>query len=423
MRNRISIWGTGSVGKRMYAYLKIRTEIVCFYDNNENKAGQFLEGVPVKQWIPAESSEFIVIASSFYEEIIPLLIQEGLTIFKDFTLYTFIENPFLSEYKMLYRLQKCMGGWQREDWIRYKGEKEIVVIHGGCHAEGLGNLLALHTQFREKYKIVITPHIMSLLPTQDKMTHEIAEYYMRDDNFLGAIDIFFYQLSHIWPKFIDPHTLMSKLSVDCKKYALSSLEFFGYFPQCRHRLYKFFCSCTDLNLVYALTYADHNIEKLYCERKNADEISRILEDEEFLQEDEVTEFFRVSLSLLQMAEDGVEIKINDYIEKYGKTSQLFTDPGHPTQELLMEYANRIIRFLIPDSILMQENDYRRAFQDVYPTRAAVLIYPCVRKALGLKNFYEKVYIVRGVPLTMKEYIHEYVRILAYNEAQEKSQRE
>lgn len=237
---RISIWGTGSAGKRMYSYLKIRTEIVCFYDSAESKIGTFIEGVPVKRWRPTDSSVFIVIASSFYEEIVPLLMREGLEIFKDFTLYEFIKNPYLVKYKTLYRLQRCMGVWKKEDWMSYKGEKEILVIHGGCHAEGLANLLSLHTQFREKYKIILSPHIMSGLVYQGREANEMSEYCIKDDNFWEAVDVFLYQLSHIWPGFIDPHTLMLKLSENCKKYVLSPLEFLVIFRSVGTVYTKFF---------------------------------------------------------------------------------------------------------------------------------------------------------------------------------------
>lgn len=423
MRKKVGIWGTGSAGKRVYAYLKVYSDIVCFYDNDESKIGTSMEGIPVKKWIPEDSSEFIVIASSFYEEIIPLLVQEGLEIFKDFTLYHFIENPYRSEYEILYKLQRCMGGWREEDWIRFKAGKKIVIFHGGCHTIALAYLLAVHTAFREKYKIVVVPHIMYLLPCYDEKMRKVAGYYIEDDNFLNAVDIFFYQLSYIGPGFIDFHLLLPKLSNACKKYALSPLEFFGYFPQCRDRFFKVFCDCRDVNLMYDLVYRDKYIEKLYQQGKTDDEINVVIEDEKFLPQNDVQEFFRVALSILQAAEDDADIKICDYVEEHGRERQLFLDPAHPNGEVMAEYANRVASFLIPDCPPTPHYDFSRALS-VYLPLPTVLIYPCVYKALGLKEYYEKAYIVRAVEpvlLAHSAYIHEYLKILEYNKELEEKE--
>ncbi|MCI8378540.1 MAG: hypothetical protein HFH72_08465 [Lachnospiraceae bacterium] len=423
MSEGVSIWGTGSAGRRIYAYLKIRTEIVCFYDSDESKIGTLIEGVPVKKWEPADSSSFIVIASSYYKEIIPLLVEEGLEIFKDFTLYQFIENPYYIEYSLLYSVQQCMGGWNDKDWIRYKSDKKMVVIHGGCHAEALGNLLASHTQFRERYKVVIAPHIMSMLLNQPKIIMEIAEHYIENEFFWNATDIFFYQLSHIWPGLIDPKTLLPKLSEDCKRYALSPLEFLGYFSQCREQIYKIATSYTDVNLAYLPSFSDRYIEKFYRQGKTVEEINAIINDLEFLPSDEVLEFFRVAISLLQTAEDDADVKIYDYIEAHGRERQLFYDPSHPAPEVLLEYAGRIVRLLIPECEPLSQDGYYRDFHNMYPAVPQTFVYPCVRKALGLKSYYKRAGITSPniAPvkfLTNDEYIREYVRILAYNEKQE-----
>lgn len=89
----------------------------------------------------------------------------------------------------------------------------------------------------------------------------------------------------------------------------------------------------------------------------------------------------------------------------------------------MEYANRIASFLIPGCDSMPQGEYSRVLPTVYRTSVTVLIYPCVRKALGLKENYKKLFITRDPPLTPEEYIHEYVMILAYNETLKKSRGE
>lgn len=169
---KVSIWGTGMGGKKMYTFLKNHAEIVCFYDSDERKSGTLLYDIPVRKWSPNEPATYIIIASDYWREIIPGLVAGGLKIFEDFTIHDFLHNDLPRNYSLLCEIQECTGEWEEEDWIRFKGGKELAVVHGGCKGTSLGVLLSLHPTFAERYTIVET--LRELYQTVDKVALESA---------------------------------------------------------------------------------------------------------------------------------------------------------------------------------------------------------------------------------------------------------
>ncbi len=411
---KVSIWGTGMGGKKMYTFLKSHAEIVCFYDSDERKRGTFLYDVPIRKWSPNEPSTYIIIASDYWREIIPELVANGLKIFKDFTIHDFLQNDLPKEYSLLCEIQECTGEWNEEDWTRYKGNKKIAVIHGGCKGTSLGVLLSLHPTFADNYIVVETPRELYINSFYPATVREIAFKYMNDVTFLQQIDLFFHEVKDAKKTWImDQDIIMSRLNPDCKKVLMSSLRFSGYFPQCRANEKKWI----PVLQLYNVRYRDKYIDTLCKEGCSADEIVKRIASEDYLSSEEVEDFMRVSLSMMELQEKKIDVKIHDYITEHGYKEQLFYDPSHPNNKVLIEYANRLIQYIFPES--------ERKLQDIYCYDELVHslvqlylwktpVYPCVAKALGLKK-YEKSYRINGntgftQPLTLDEYIYEYIRI-------------
>lgn len=417
-KKRISIWGTGLVGQRMFSFLKTHVEIVCFYDSDESKDGTTLDGIPIRRWTPNEPPIFIVIASSFYTEIIPILAKEGLVLFEDFTVYEFIMNPFFCQYYTLYGIWKCIKkGWGKIEWNRYKGDRKLIVFHGGCHMQFLVKAF-LHPAIRERYIIICAPHIWNIRSTTAEGRRRIAEYYMNDTEFLNEIDVFIYQLGQDRPWYMNTDILIEKLSAKCQKIALSPLEFLGYFPQCRSREYKW--SYQDWYVCYSPRYKDYYVNKLFKQGKSEDEIVNIVKANDFLSSEEIQEFFRVALELFRIAEESATVKIYDYIEENCRNEQLFYNPAHPKLKVYLEYANRIIRFLIPEcNTCLQDYFSEATLADLFDLSYDnnVPLYPCVCRVLGLSKYDKTAYMNRWISerrLTFDEYIREYIRIIPYD---------
>lgn len=412
---KVSIWGAGLGGRKVYSYLKSKVDIVCFYDNDEKKHGTLLDGIPVKKWSEEEPETFIVIASAYWKEIIPKLAKKGLKIFKDFSLSLFLQSFEPVKYELMCEIQKCMGEWQEEDWIRYKGDKQLVCVYAGCHGRLLEVLLSMHPRFREKYKVISTPKERAIEGSlYSKGTINLVSRFASDTCFFRQVDLFVYRPADIkktWNLRYD--VLMEKLSANCKKVKLSPLTFSGYFPQCRAHEKEF----ASVNLLYSFRYSDKYINKLWKQGYSEDEIVNMVKSDDFLSAEEVEEFLRVSLTMLNSQEADVDVKIYDYIEAHCREEQLFYDPSHATNKVFVEYANRIIQYLFPDNNLLLEDLYSDA--DITYLRHAMLnentpVYPCVVKALGLSS-YEKVFRVNSnskiiKTLTFDEYIREYIRV-------------
>lgn len=414
MGKKVSIWGTGMGGRKTYTYLKNKVEIVCFYDSDEKKSGTMLYDIPIKKWSADEPSTYVVIASDYWKEILPQLVNKGLKIFRDFTIYLFLQNSLPHEYSLLYEIQEYTGKWENEDWDRYKGNKELAILQGGCKGTSLGTLLSLHPTFGEKYKVVEVPrelHINSIVP---RYLNDVAYTYMNDEIFLGQIDLFFHEpidKKKTW--IMQQDIILEKLNPKCKKILVSPLRFSGYFPQCRANEKRWI----SILPFYNMRYADKYIDELWNDGYSEEEILKRIKEDDFISRDEVEEFFRVSLSMLALLESKVDVKICDYIEEHCREEQLFYDPSHPSNKVLIEYANRLVQYLFP------ENNIR--LQDVYSYEEMVYllvqlhwwkvpVYPSVTSFLGLKS-YEKTYRVNGNSgfmhsLTLDEYVYEYIRI-------------
>ena len=47
VRKKIAIWGTGTMALSFYYSHKHRYDVVCFFDNDASKQGNFIDGIPV----------------------------------------------------------------------------------------------------------------------------------------------------------------------------------------------------------------------------------------------------------------------------------------------------------------------------------------------------------------------------------------
>lgn len=412
---KVGIWGAGSFGRKAYSYLKNKVDVVCFYDSNEKKSGTILDGIPIRKWSPEDTDTYILIASTFWEEIVPGLVKEGLKIFKDFVLYDFICNSLPDEYSFIYDIQQCTGEWTEEEWIAYKDGRQLAILNGGCKEGSLSVLLSMHPVFRQKYKVIEVPRNYLIgHPLYSQREVDVAVNYMNDVNFLRQVDLFFYESENVTsPWNMQPNTVREKLSPDCKQIIVSPLRFSGYFPQCRSHE-KWFA---QIHLLYAFRYTDKYIDALWKKGYSEDEIVSIVKKEDFLSAEEVEDFLRVSLVTMALQEEEADVKISDYIEEHCREEQLFYDPAHPTNKILIEYADRIIQYLFPENNLMMGDVYSdEAISYASPPILHMNepIYPCVVKTLGLSS-YEKCFYVNKPSevnrmLSFDEYIREYIRI-------------
>ncbi len=102
---KIAIWGTGLYAKKLYKLECNNYEVVCFYENDKEKWGKRLYGIPVKKWNRQDNVK-IIIASSYWEEILKQLLEQGLRLLYDVIPFYFLHCKSI-EYGVL---NKISGG-------------------------------------------------------------------------------------------------------------------------------------------------------------------------------------------------------------------------------------------------------------------------------------------------------------------------
>lgn len=119
--------------------------------------------------------------------------------------------------------------------------------------------------------------------------------------------------------------------------------------------------------------------------------------------------FEEEMQKLIEREKYCDISISDYIADNFQSKQLFYEPNHPTNELIMEKGRRILKLL---NIEIDESvPIARALDG-----SELFIYGCVKKALGMtfeqkyvrKTEYQ-MYTLRGRPMDLEEYVENYIK--------------
>ena len=230
MKEKVALWGTGSLAKKFCMLNQEQYEIVCCYDNDESKWNTiFLDEIPIKKW-DGNCLYKIIIASSFWREIAKQLSRDGLEPFKDYALCRHVADFGDVFYSEIYELTKEIAGRESVDWSSIFPGKKLAVVYGNCQTACIEKVLRQNRQFAENYVVIRTPKVYEWISGN----RGILECCLNDDNFLTAIDLFIYQAVSENNKFspsLCTDRLLKKLKPTCQKVRIVDLYFTGYFPQ------------------------------------------------------------------------------------------------------------------------------------------------------------------------------------------------
>lgn len=305
--------------------------------------------------------------------------------------------------------------------------KKLAIIYGNCHMDVLQKYLRQSPEFIRTYYIrlfIIWQNqcpsdleltICSLLITQD----------IRENNILNM------------PAY---EALTGKIKGNCKTIIVPNLfgvnlfypQYLGYGNEEDGRLdWHFMGESVSLDMyeldkqeelrsrAKSVAVRDAYIDKMYDEGQVTDKIVWEIENGIMYDHDEIRDNFSRQIDKLKDRERECDIKISDYIEENYQEKYLFYDPGHPTEELICEKGERILKLLGFESI--PEN--RRVIGMIDDKELP--IYGCVKKALGIK--YEQKYLrmtnlhtLSNAPVTIDEYVRDYIT-WKYGETQKGSE--
>lgn len=396
--NNISIWGTGSVGKKCYLQLKSKYNIMCFYDNNHDKINEIIiDNIKIKEF--KKGDFFIVIASSYWREIVDQLIGEGLCIFNDFIPYFMLDSNIDMRF-----LKSNFNSIEINTYIRFiKNLQKIVVVYGNCQTSILEKMLLRSKQFRNDYFALIFPRVC------DYSGKDVNEFIY--DFAWEEVDLFIYQEISENNKFSEQlatDRIKKLLPTSCRTVCITNLFFTGYFPQTiqnKNNVYH------ELHQSGMFPFGDKYIDQLVGENRKYEEIIEIVNNPKFLDSIEIIEQCENSFSELIKREKVVDVKISDYIIANYKAEQLFYSFNHPNNIVLYEYTNRILKFLGYNVInSMTEEDMYCFFGSL--KGQDIPIYPSVIETLGLRkyenNFFPNKYVLEKYYLSFNEFIKEYI---------------
>ncbi len=402
---KIAIWGTGLYARKLYKLECKKYEVVCFYDNDKEKWGQKLYGIPVKQWNNQDKIK-IIIASSYWEEILKELLGQGLRLLDDVIPFHFLHCRSI-EYDVL---KKASGGVKNILFLiqKLKASKKIAVIYGNCQTGMLRKILMFNPYFVNKFFFIVIPAICDYNAGEEM--RKLWRTLLAHDEFWKEIDLFLCQKVSESNRFcsdLATDNLVRKLSSKCQVITIMNIFFDGYFIQRtenRNNIMK------EIHQSGLFPFGDMFVDELIKKGFKEEEILEQIQDENFIAPEVIDQAVNQSLSELKRREKEADVVISDYIELGYRERQLFYSPNHPVNTVLIEYARRIIRYMgLPDSEIKEDIVYMKAGclkgQDTP-------VYPSVIKTLNLRDYdncyYSNRYLESDFLFGFEEYIRKYI---------------
>lgn len=370
-KEKIVLFGTGTVAETFYRQYKNEVEIVFCVDNNTEKQNGTFHNLkilpPVKKNLTDYFVVVVVVAGVYYHEIRKQLTELGLKEFTDFA----------------YCIRSRLG-------------KKMAMLHGNCHIQVIREYLTKSPAFSEEYQVY--PNLPIHLQKEDHL----------DDSVLEKCDLFIHQdiqtNNQFGFKFSDDY-ILKRLKKNCIAITIPNLFGLGhgFFPQTvensRNKIYN-----GDPNGMFF--YVDENIISFMEQNLSTNEIVNVLTTKKIYNRDQVIDNFNYYIEKIQRREKNWSVKILDYILKKYRFEQLFYDEEHPTNLILEEISKGILRKL---AIFAD----RKIVLDLCLDWHEVPIYPCVGESLGLQ-FNENIIRkkskakLRDVEMDFEEYIREYI---------------
>lgn len=401
MKDQIAIWGAGVRGREAYYELKKKFHIVGFLDSDIRKKDmEIVDGKRVLGQEVCVKDTLIVISCGKWLEVLQTLKGRGLNVLVDYIPY----HMLLGKKICLHEMLDCFG---TENTLLYlqevKKHKKIALLYGNCQTEIIANMLEYNHDFESQYTLLRVPQVHLY------RDEEQVEQIFYQNGIMGLVDLFIYQNVKENNRFytrLGTDTILEQVSEACRKIPIHNIYFDGYFIQFEADENRYF----ENFLKKDFPYTDIFVNRFLEEGKNADEIIKLLEDDELVPEYRIIERCEESIENLRQRERSVEVAIVDFIEDNYREEQLFYTCNHPKNIVIYEYVKRILKTIgIEKTDKFTEEEMNMEFGTLGMANSFP-VFPCVIKALGLKKYDTKAHIsnVSSNLITMDAYIREYI---------------
>lgn len=247
--------------------------------------------------------------------------------------------------------------------------KQLLAIYGNCHTLFYYPFCRRSSIIKRDYIILKIPPIQSIKLENGK---ELSE------SILKKVDVFIYQNVKNDNKFnscLSSDYIISQLRKNVVLICIPNVFLSAYFPQ--HCVSKHNPQIVNVP-GGPCPYGDSNIESLYLQGYSAEQIADLLNKEDFYDKEFVIQNMERTFEELKNREKQCDVKISDYLESRYLEEQLFFTVHHPHNVVLKEIMVRTFDLLNID--VRDVNVDTIANND----RREALIYPSVKKALGIK---------------------------------------
>lgn len=247
--------------------------------------------------------------------------------------------------------------------------KKVLMIYGNCQT-------LFYYQFCNRSQIIKNAYIILKIPPVQAIKLEDGSGI--DKSVLETVDIFIYQKvknDNKFSPYLSSDYIIDQLKKDVILICIPNIFFSAYFPQ--HCVAK---HNPEIKNVPGgpCPYGDFNIESLYLQGYSAEKIADILYKDDFYDESYVISHMEKTFNELRNREKECDIQISDYLESKYLEEQLFFTVNHPHNIVLKEAMVRTFDLLNIDVRDINVNTI------VNNDRREALIYPSVKKALGIK---------------------------------------
>ena len=292
--------------------------------------------------------------------------------------------------------------------IKKESGKKIVMLYGNCQMGALQQMLSSHFQFQKEYFFLRIPAVCQY---NDDLVRSI---FGGGGQFLQLVDLFISQRvkeTNKFGKILATKNISSKLNENCKIVWIPNTYFDGYFPQ------RINNSHYVREFPYRFFHGDKYVNEIMEKSDMNPDIDAILDkicDPNFIPAREIQNVTEDSLTELKSREWFCDVKISDYIETNLFGKQIFYAGNHPSLQVMMEVAKRILRMIGMHSdnflnihALLDDSNLKIALigQDV-PVYASVIKFFDLREKLDIYYANRFVWDFKG---NFREYMREYIK--------------
>lgn len=372
---KINIYGTG-INAVKFLLDNRNVEVNAFIEGKSDRT-RFMEG------LSAVSKEVIRIESA------------GQTLRKH---HTVIASSEAAYWEIKRTLEEQYNLTEFEDFTYYKlFGKKIAVIYGNCHTIPVKEAVQLSKDFSMEYGFY------PLRAICDIKSHNGEGLYSK---VFERCDLFIHQCvrekNFYGPEYASS-LIIRKLKPDCKIIGIPNVYRQPRFLYPQMKSYDNQICWEGYNVFpFRDFYIDQNYKEL-----SVHELADMILDDSLISADEIINQKDIFFEKIRLREQEWDIKILDFLYKNLRYKQLFYDPNHPTDQISIYVARRVLTILGYSSEGM---DYSGIYKlDTFE----IPIYASVRKALNIEY---KVDILRkynkcslnDVQMDLLEYIRQYI---------------